>query len=200
MGGSASVIVATYGDERWADLAHERAAPSAERQGCEVVLHHGPSLHEARNMGASLATGDRLIFLDADDELEPGCVDALLHNAQPDELRAPAVRYVGAGAPLDNPPVAFDDRDIRRLNPCVIGTAVDRDLFCDVGGFHDWPVYEDWELWLRCVKAGAEIVHVPDAVYRAHVNPDGRNAPARAVAERTYRKIRRLHRDLARHN
>jgi GT2 family glycosyltransferase len=54
----------------------------------------------------------------------------------------------------------------------VIGTLVHRDLFWEVGGFPEYPHgFEDFALWSKCVRAGAEIVRVPDAVYRYWVNP-----------------------------
>ena len=43
-----TVVVATYGDRAWLDLALERAVPSAVALGVPVVQVHGRTLHEAR--------------------------------------------------------------------------------------------------------------------------------------------------------
>ena len=41
-----------------------------------------------------------------------------------------------------------------------------------VGGFSDYPHgFEDWSLWAKCWKAGAQIVQVRQAIYYAYVNP-----------------------------
>jgi hypothetical protein len=40
-------------------------------------------------------------------------------------------------------------------NWLVIGCVARTDLLREVGGFRDFPVYEDWDLWLRCWLAGA---------------------------------------------
>ena len=61
----------------------------------------------------------------------------------------------------------------------VIGTMISRAMFNEVGGFKDWPIYEDWCLWQRAVLAGAVPVKVPDAVYVAHVTADSRNRSPR---------------------
>ena len=62
---------------------------------------------------------------------------------------------------------------------------VPRALFLDVGGFREHSdggtpltMYEDWDsFFLRMTDAGARIVHVPEAVYRAHSH-GGRNTGA----------------------
>lgn len=173
-----SVIVATFGDRRYRDTARDVALPSAAAAGAgEIIAAHGLALHEARNNGAAEATGEWLCFLDADDELEAGYLDAMA--AASGDLRAPAVRLV---VDSDNPredlpaPVTFEHRDMRTLNPCAIGTLLRRTLFDDVGGFWSERAWEDWSLFRRCWLRGATIVHVPDAVYRYHVNPAGRNS------------------------
>lgn len=190
-----SVIIATYGDDHWRDLAQSRALPSVEltldeRGGQEVICEHGPNLRYARNMGATRARGEWLCFLDADDELSPGYLDALL--ALDGDLRAPMLQFVYPDG-REDAPMSLVERNIDHLNPCVIGTLVRREMFLDVGGFAEWPMYEDWELWLRCVRSGATIAHCDKAIYRQHLRPGSRNQQPRALALKTYREIRKLH-------
>lgn len=185
-----SVIIGTFGAESWQDLAKARALPSVEAQTVrpeEVLLVHGATLAQARNTGAANATGDWLCFLDADDELDPRYLEAM--EAATGTLRAPAVQYVTDDVAAE--PFLLADRDIRLLNPCVIGTLVPRTLFHQVGGFREEPVFEDWSLWLRCWNTGADIVHVSEAIYRAHVSPESRNNQGGPLVRRTYNDIRR---------
>lgn len=178
-----SVVVATFGAPEWAELARARAIPSACAEGpLEVIVEHGTTLAEARNRGAARARGEWLVFLDADDELEPGYLEAIASASG--DLRAPAVRYVTVGEPAPDP-LLFTGRNIARVNPCVIGTALRRDLFDQAGGFWTEPVWEDWSLFRRAWLLGAQIEHVPGAVYRVNVNPDGgRNDSVRTQPER----------------
>src|SRR5687767_11356621 len=85
-----TVCVATYGDPEWVNLAETRAVPSAEAQATTIHLH-GFTLHDARNACLKLVKTPWVIFLDADDELEPGYVDAMAAGTA--DLRAPAVSY-----------------------------------------------------------------------------------------------------------
>ena len=196
------VVIATFGDDSWRHRALEA------RQSCpknaEVVLHHEPhgTLASARNAGAARTTGDWLCFLDADDRLGRGylrAMEAATRQAWTEEggppLLAPLVSYVDADG--ETLPAIPNAGRWPQLNECVIGTVVERALFERVGGFHEWPSLEDYELWLRCVKAGAEIVHVPGAVYRAHQSAGGLGN-GRNRDQSPYRQIVRLHRDLVR--
>jgi len=183
-----TICISTFGDESWKTLAMTRALPSALGQCSEIVHTHAETLQDSRNRGAEKATGEWLVMLDADDELAPGYVDAIL--AASGDLRAPAVSWVtdhSATAPR-----TLADRNIETMNPCVIGTAIRRELFMDLGGFWDEPAYEDFSLFRRAWLAGAVIEHVPDAVYRAWVRPGSRNQSVRNPA-RLIRDIQSSH-------
>lgn len=177
-----SVVIGTYGSDRWRDLAWSRAYPSVPA-GVETWVMHHNTLAQARNAGADVATNDWLCFLDADDELQAGYLDAMWQAIRhipwpgPLPMFTPAVQYVSGahGRRVEGPPFFHPEVPIETGNWLVIGTVVPRQLFLDVGGFEEFPKYEDWALFARMQKAGAVPVKVPDAVYRAHRNPRGRN-------------------------
>lgn len=192
-----TVCVATYGDQSWMHLASKRAVPSAKALGVPVVRAHRASLHAARNTALAAVKTEWVVFLDADDELEPGYFDAMATGSA--DLRAPAVRYLWkprdvARAP-QVPRVAGHKHDCTAEclpdgNWLVVGSMVRTDLVREVGGWEPWPVYEDWALWLRCWLAGASIEAIPAAVYRAHARPDSRNrGPDMGFKNRTHRAI-----------
>lgn len=167
-----TVIVATFGDESWQRRAEMAAETASEAD--EVILCHHKALHLARNKGAERARGEWLVFLDADDELTPGYFDAMSESLG--DLRSPAVQYVRDG--IEEPPVLLQPKPIQQGNWMVIGTAVRRNLFNRAGGFHAWELYEDWDLWWRCMRLGALNTQVPRAVYRAHMSAGSRNEPS----------------------
>lgn len=175
-----TVVVATFGDPWWQQLATERAIPSAEAHGVEVIHVHANTLHEARNLGLQQVATEWVCHLDADDELEDGF---FTHMAAADgDLRAPAVAYVrkhNRQRPYV-PRVAGHNHDCTADclidgNWLVVGTVARTTLLRRVGGWRDWPMYEDWDLWQRCWLAGATVTAVPDAVYRAHWRAESRN-------------------------
>lgn len=184
-----SIVIGTYGDVWWSDLANERALPSALAQGVEVVHEHGESLVSARNNAAETATGDYLVTLDADDQLAPGYVEAILKGSA--DLRSPAIQYVYPDR--EEPPKLLAPKNLRRGNYLPIGTAIRRALFMEAGGFKDYPAYEDWDLWVRCFLRGASIEQIPEAVYRAWWSPNGRNNLTQQQAINLIRRMRRDH-------
>ncbi len=176
-----SVLISSYGEDKWSDLALERAFPSAVREnGADVHVHHEPNGTNmtARNNAAKLARNGWLLFLDADDELAPGYVAAMTNavNAHPDPwtLFTPQVQYVVNNKPRR--PKFWPEMPLRQANWLVIGTLVSKELFDEVGGFREFPHgLEDWNLWARCVCAGATILRVPDAIYVAHWNRNSKH-------------------------
>lgn len=179
-----SIIIATYGDESWEELALSRAAPSTEGQDArEVLIGHDPdgTIASARNELAAQAIGEWLLFLDADDEIAPGFLAAMKRALRQERrvhdtplLLTPAVSYVRKGKKAT--PMFHPTGDLRNDNFLIVGTLVERDLFDQVGGFNDYPHgFEDWSLWAKCWKAGAQIIQVPRAVYVAHWNPDSKH-------------------------
>lgn len=182
---SVSICIATYGNSEWQVMAEERALPSAYAQEpLEVLTFHDPdgTIASARNELGNTARGEWLCFLDADDELAPNYIQEMLKASRrkilhdPETMKRlnhailmPAVRYIDKGRARAT--MMERIKDLRVDNFLVIGTLVERSLFTEVGGFNDYPHgFEDWSLWAKCWKAGAEIVQVPKAVYIAHIN------------------------------
>lgn len=192
-----TIAVATYGDPSWQRLAHRRAIPSAEALGVPVVYAHEFTLHDARNGVLAKVNTEWVIHLDADDELEPGYIDAMATGTA--DVRAPSVRYVKPGCAQEPkmPKVAGHTHEC--TGPCllqgnwlVVGACVRTELMHQVGGWLDYPIYEDWSTWLRCHLAGASFEAIPQAIYRAHVRPRSRNrSGGRDLKMSTHRRIER---------
>ena len=183
---SISVLIATYGEDEWRDLAWSRAFPSARSQAEDVACFHDPegTIASVRNEMGATARGEWLCFLDADDEIAPGYLDAMARvieqegNSAVPLLLTPAVSFVRKG---NVQPPHFLDRGIplSEDNWLVVGTLIRRDLFLQIGGFSDYPHgFEDWSCWAKAWKAGAEVIKVPDAIYRYHINPQSKHKQA----------------------
>ena len=184
-----TIVIGTFGDPQWCWRGNAlRQREEVKHRVKRVLSSHGKTLAVARNDGAKAAQTEWLIFLDADDELAPGYVEAML--AGEGDIRKPATLGFYPDGTEDEAPAIIPERAIAMAKRIVIGAMCRRDLFLEVGGFREWPVLEDWDLWRRMVAAGATVGTVPEAVYRVGVNPDSRNQNSE-VHNKTYWKIRR---------
>lgn len=176
------VYTGTFGSRPWADLAFERAFQSVP-DNVPWVHAHRDTLHEARNAALASIETEWCILLDADDQLEPGYIEAMAEGTA--DVRAPVVRYVDQGRErLWKPHVAgHTDHEchagcLEQGNWLICGSMVRTQMVRDVGGWRDFPWSEDWDLWVRCHLAGATFGWCDDAVYRAWARPDSRNRGA----------------------
>lgn len=191
-----TIAVCTFGDDSWIGMARERAVPSAEQFGVPVLQIHAGTLDGARNLALHQCQTERMVFLDADDELEPGYLDIM--GTATGDIRVPSVRYVSPGRwPRARMPrvVGHQHHDctaecLEWGNWVVIGACAPAALLRQVGGWREFPVYEDYDLWVRCWQAGATFERVEAAVYRAHVRPDSRNrGPEQTFKHAVHQKI-----------
>lgn len=120
-----------------------------------------------RNAGASLATGDLFVFLDADDALEPGFLSSLLEAVE-DGADIAYCDYSEQG-PERSRIVRLTDFDpdiLRTQNIPTMGAIMRRGVFDALGGFRDNTAYEDWDFWVRAAYQGFRFLRVPLPLYR----------------------------------
>jgi hypothetical protein len=170
---SVSIVIATFGHIDWITLANQTAQKTYRDQpDADIITVYGNTLAEARNRGAHAATSDRLVFLDADDELAPGYCKLI---TEPEDVLQPLTVYrfrdgrETAAHYIEPRPSLLDGNHI------VVGAPVNREAFLDVGGFDEWNLAEDWALWLKMKKAGCSFGRTT-GTYIVNVNPAGRNA------------------------
>jgi len=140
-----------------------------------VIHQENRGLPAARNRGAAGAESEFLVFLDADDWIEPDFVEKLsaaLERAGDDVSHAYCQeRLVEKGTGVWKVP-DWDPVLMLLTNLHPVTTLVRRERFEAVGGFDETmrEGYEDWDLWLRFVERGWRGVRVtePLFVWRRH--------------------------------
>lgn len=176
---SVTVCIATFGSREWEERGWNLAFKTDAKN---ILVNHGKTLAESRNELIHSVSTEYIVFLDADDELESGYLEAMAKGNA--DVRVPMVRYVKNGVRQ----FASFPRVARCLhegacgpaclplgNYVVIGAAARTDALRAVGGFRDWAIYEDWDLWLRMHLNGSTFENISDAIYQANVNWNSRN-------------------------
>lgn len=173
--------------------------------GAIVIHQENKGLPAARNVGAAGAQTDYLLFLDADDTIEPSFVrklhDAIVADGRDDVSHAYCQeRFTG----IHNGTWLVPDWDpllllLTNLHP--VTALVKRSCCQAVGGFDESmrDGYEDWELWLRFVERGWRGVRVREPLFnwRRH-SAVTMITEANQRHERLYAALVRAHPDLYR--
>lgn len=116
----------------------DKTAQLAQQAGAKIVFEPINQIGRARNTGAAAATGDWLLFVDADSLLNPGMVTDILHMIE-------SGKYVGCGSVMHMPDLPWWGNAAMRLWTLFSVTfrwasgalvVCRSDAFRDVGGFN----------------------------------------------------------------
>jgi len=146
----------------------------------------------ARNHGASMASGNYLVFLDGDDVLSPWALQVygrIVQTVKPKLILASMRWFSGALPavyPQDHPRelqiAEYEDytQKDRTYGPSASAIVIDRRTFLEVQGWsNDFPVMEDLDLLIRLSDLGpaVQIFSPPTTLYRVHAGNTVNNVP-----------------------
>lgn len=138
-----------------------------------VISQVNKGLASARNTGIMNATGDYILPLDADDILEPNCVERILEVAKETnaDVIAPSLTCFGLGnqTTILMPEPKLEDFKVgNRIAYC---SAIKREALLEVGGYSPKMVegYEDLHLTINLLTRGKRIVTIPEPLMRYRI-------------------------------
>jgi GT2 family glycosyltransferase/uncharacterized membrane protein YbhN (UPF0104 family) len=164
------------------DGSTDDTAAVAASHGARVLHLTGLGPAAARNAGARAASGDLLVFVDADCSAEQGCFEALLAPFADPAVAGSRGGYTSAQEALLARFVQLEmDEKQARLEESGLVTLLDtacaayrRTLFMEQGGFDEGlpaTSVEDAELSFRLTAQGYHLVYAPSARVR-HRHPE----------------------------
>jgi glycosyltransferase involved in cell wall biosynthesis len=136
----------------------------------KVIAQVNKGLASARNTGIMNATGEAVLFLDADDILKPKAAERLSEVMTETGADIVASSFSCFGEYQDDvilecTPRLEDFREANRIGYCAL---VARAALLEVGGYSPRMTYgyEDLHLWFDLLKRGKKLVTVPDILWQ----------------------------------
>mgnify|MGYP001574818795 CR=1 FL=1 len=138
-------------------------------EGIKLVNQVNKGLSSARNAGIMNATGDYILFLDADDILLPTCVERIIETIESTgaDIVSPSFKEFGVRNTqiilMPNPQIE-DFKTGNRIGYC---SAVKREALLEVGGYSSRMTFgfEDYALWFDLLSRGKKIVTIPEILW-----------------------------------
>ena len=191
------------------DASTDRTSAIVEERGGRIRLvrsevNEGPA--GARNRALAQASGELVVFLDADDRVRPAYLDRMVELYDDNCARGVRVGIVSCDAELIAPdgahPQSYMDlcgfsgevtiEAMLVSNLVPPGSMIRRGLIDEIGGFcTELFGTEDYDLWLRILEAGYQLVatHEKLVVYRVRSGSVSSDLPRMARSlQLTYRR------------
>ena len=162
-----------------------------------LVRQPNAGLAAARNAGIAIARGEYVVPLDADDQLEPEFLEAMLGAL----LAAPGAAFAHCWARLFGDVDAVwvprpDNPYWQRLGNGIAGCVLLRRKAWEAVGGYDATMqrgHEDWELWLRLEASGWSRTRVDRPLFRYRKRPGSMSVFSEAGFESGLAEIRQRH-------
>jgi cellulose synthase/poly-beta-1,6-N-acetylglucosamine synthase-like glycosyltransferase len=176
-GGEMRIAVITPSITTRANLLEE-CKESVRKQTYPAEIHAieideqkvGPAILRNKLVAGLPSEITHVAFLDDDDIILPRHLELLSAQAEnADVVYSPPTGY-GSGSIH-----AFNAKELPGRNHIGMTSLVRRSMFEKVNGFWDKARFEDWDLWLRILKAGGRFVYVPTPTWTYRQQPDSRN-------------------------
>lgn len=159
------------------DGSPDNTSEVAKELGVILVEKENSGLSSARNAGITVATGEYIMCLDADDKLTPGAIEEHMKLIEDDTTIAQCALMEFGERHLLMTPVEYTNLPrVLQSNTIYCNAVFSKKAWAAVGGYDESETmrlgYEDWEFWIRLLANGGK-VRTSEFValrYRVHGN------------------------------
>jgi hypothetical protein len=164
----------------------KRAIASLPKDTPYLLAENDGQLHHALNQALRQVETEFVFRLDSDDWLDPDALDFLVGLAWDTDVCYPTLVLTNEQGGLLDAIKAHAFCPHRLLiDNYIPGCALFRpEKALEVGGYREFPLLEDWDLWVRMSRAGCRFKAVPEARYWYRQHPDSRNKVPAGEEER----------------
>ncbi len=172
-------------------------AIAKSNDGVKVISQVNKGLPSARNMGIMNATGDFVLFLDADDMLLENAIKRITEVAEETnaDIISPSLKCFGLAQDeiilMENPTIE-DFKSGNRIGYC---SAIRREALLEVGGYNVKMVlgFEDYDLWHDLLKRGKKLVTIQEVLWLYRIKENSMYTNAKIHEKELLAQIRINH-------
>ncbi|WP_158827639.1 glycosyltransferase family 2 protein [Mucilaginibacter lacusdianchii] len=145
------------------------------QDGCRVIHQENKGQAVARNVGLKAAKGRYILFLDSDNKIRPDYIikgiAALDANQDIGVIYGKPI-FFGATTKPRFVTAAFDLNKLLAGNYIDLCAIVRKKAIDEIGGFDEHPEvgHEDYDLWIRIVKAGWKMHFIDSELFYYRIN------------------------------
>jgi glycosyltransferase involved in cell wall biosynthesis len=152
-----------------------------------------------RDEGVLLSTGEHILFVDADDCLEEYFIEAMVNKKL--ESKADIIypnvflwsrwhKDIKLKNGWHESDAEITMENMLERNRVVITSLIPRRVYGALGGIADLPILEDWDFFLKALKAEYTFAKAPTAILRYRQRAEGRNRQSDELKNQFYYEIR----------
>jgi glycosyltransferase involved in cell wall biosynthesis len=134
----------------------------------------------ARNNGVAKSKGEFILPLDADDYISSNYIETCVHEiGSSDEIKlvyGEAIKFGVENEKWEIPAYTFNR--LLQYNMIFCTSLYRRSDFNTIGGYDENMKHglEDWELWIRLLKTGGEVIHTSKCQFYYRIKEESRNS------------------------
>lgn len=131
--------------------------PRAHALATSIMLPKNVGVAKARDVGVRMSSGKLLLFVDADDKLAPDFIQRCGEVINDCDIAYPNVLQFGnveINKLEDAPEEVTPEYLLGKACGLVVTSMMHRRVYEKLGGFNQFPIFEDWDFWIRAMFNG----------------------------------------------
>jgi glycosyltransferase involved in cell wall biosynthesis len=159
----------------------------------KYIYQQNDGSSSARNAGISLAKGEYILPLDADDLINDKYIEKALNSYKDNKnlklVYCKANKFGTQNMYWDLEPYSYQNL---LINNCIFCSAVYRKSSWEqIGGYntHFKKGLEDWDFWIRLLNIESEVFQIPEILFYYRIKEESRNTLIQHDDIETYREL-----------
>jgi glycosyltransferase involved in cell wall biosynthesis len=177
-------------------LVHDDCQQPQSYTHCRtIILPENKGVCYARDVGVKNTNGHFLLFLDGDDKLAPDYIQRGI-QANSEIVYSDVLtwfEYDGSISKRDNElhktPARLTVDLLWKQCQILISSIMTRKVYERIGGFREYPIFEDWDFWLRCMAQNFKFKKFQSLLYYRQ-SPNTRNQNPKEYRRKIAAKIK----------